>query len=172
MAKKKAAKSAGKSASKSSKSSKSSSKTKVASKPKARAKKSRAASSPMSPKKVHTGSGPSAREIGSDLVRLCNMGNLSEPVKKWYHRNIDSIEADGQLWLGLKGIEAKNAWWTQTFEMHSFAAEGPYVGATGFAVKFTMSVTNRMTGERTDMSEVGVYTVKNGKIVREEFMYQ
>jgi hypothetical protein len=35
-----------------------------------------------------------------------------------------------------------------------------------------MSVTNRMTGERTDMSEVGVYTVKNGKIVREEFMYQ
>jgi hypothetical protein len=130
------------------------------------------AAPPVAKKKLNTGSGASAREIGNDLVKLCNMGQLGEPVKKWYHKNIDSIEADGEVWLGMKGIAAKNAWWADTYETNSFSAEGPYVGATGFAVKFVMSITNKATGDRQDMTEVGVYTVKNGKIVREEFMYE
>ncbi len=122
-------------------------------------------------KKIGTGSGAPAREIGIDLVKDCNAGQLAEPYRKWYHRNIESIEADGQMWMGMKGIEAKNEWWNENFQVDSFSAEGPYVGATGFSVKFNIATTNRKTGDKNTMSEVGVYTVKNGKIVREEFMY-
>ena len=34
-----------------------------------------------------------------------------------------------------------------------------------------MDVTPKMTGQRVSMVEVGVYTVEDGKIVREEFYY-
>ena len=50
-------------------------------------------------------------------------------------------------------------------------AEGPYVGATGFSVKFRMDIKDNSTGRRTIMEEIGVYTVFNGKIIQEEFMY-
>lgn len=130
------------------------------------------AASPVKAKKnLTTGSGATAREIGNDLVALCNMGKMEKPIRRWYHRNIDSIEADGEVWLGMKGIEAKNHWWNENFEVNSFSAEGPYVGATGFSVKFTMGITSKKDGSPMDMTEIGVYTVKNGKIVREEFMY-
>ena len=55
--------------------------------------------------------------------------------------------------------------------LHGASAEGPYIGATGFAVKFRVDVTENASGKRLLMEEVGVYTVENGKIVREEFMY-
>ena len=51
------------------------------------------------------------------------------------------------------------------------SAEGPFVGAQGFAIKFKMDVEELNTGTRRVSEEVGVYTVNNGKIVREEFMY-
>jgi ketosteroid isomerase-like protein len=49
--------------------------------------------------------------------------------------------------------------------------EGPYVNGDEFVVRFTMDVTPKATGKRMKMDEVGVYSVKNGKIVAERFCY-
>jgi ketosteroid isomerase-like protein len=38
-------------------------------------------------------------------------------------------------------------------------------------VRFTMDVTPKATGQRMSMDEVGIYTVKNGKIIEERFCY-
>ena len=119
---------------------------------------------------VTTGRGAGPRAIGEDLVLLCNTGRAHEVTSKWLHPRVESIEADGQLWKGVRGVEAKSAWWYANHEVHGFSAEGPYVGATGFAVRFRLAVTPK-GGERMEMTEVGVYTVRDGKIVREEFMY-
>jgi hypothetical protein len=37
-------------------------------------------------------------------------------------------------------------------------------------VQYDADVADKKTNERRKMSEVGIYTVKNGKIVREEFL--
>jgi hypothetical protein len=37
-------------------------------------------------------------------------------------------------------------------------------------VQYDVDVTDKNSGKRMQMSEVGVYTAKNGKIVREEFL--
>jgi hypothetical protein len=58
-----------------------------------------------------------------------------------------------------------------THRLHGASAEGPYIGASGFSVKFAMDVEDTTTNDRSLMEEIGVYTVQNGKIVREEFMY-
>ena len=38
-------------------------------------------------------------------------------------------------------------------------------------MRFTYDITNKPSGNRMTMDEVGLFTVKNGKIAREEFFY-
>ncbi|HLZ10156.1 MAG TPA: SnoaL-like domain-containing protein, partial [Chloroflexota bacterium] len=48
---------------------------------------------------------------------------------------------------------------------------GPYPHDNRFAVRFVFDITNKETGKRTTMDEVGLFTVDNDKITREEFFY-
>lgn len=70
---------------------------------------------------------------------------------------------------GREALLQKHAWWEQNAEMHSSSTDGPYVFGDQFAVNYEMDVT--MDGERSQMKEVGVYTVKDGKVVEERFFY-
>jgi hypothetical protein len=55
-------------------------------------------------------------------------------------------------------------------QVHSFKASEPFVAHDRFVVQYDAEITDRKTMERRKLSEVGVYMVKNGKIVREEFL--
>ena len=129
--------------------------------------------SSMEPMTVKTGSGATPLEVGKDLVAMFNAGKVGEIEAKHWSPKITSIEGVGVSmgWSGKAAVEAKNQGWMMDHVIHGASAEGPYVGATGFSVKFRMDVETKSTGERTTMEEVGVYTVQDGKIVREEFMY-
>lgn len=142
-----------------------------ASKPKPKAKPASGAPTfPGGPKRITTGPGPSAEQIGKELVANFNKGEFEINAKLWSPKLI-GIEGSGLAWHGMKNVEAKNKFWGTTNAVHGASAEGPYIGSTGFAVKFKMDVEDKSTGRRTIMEEIGVYTVKNGKIVQEEFMY-
>lgn len=127
--------------------------------------------SSLAPVRVTTGKGASPEQVGHSLVELFNAGKITEVEKLWWSPSVESVEGIGMAWRGRKAVEAKNAEWYEKNEIRSASAEGPFVGASGFAVKFRMDVEARDTGKRTLMEEVGVYTVQNGKIIREEFMY-
>lgn len=70
---------------------------------------------------------------------------------------------------GREALLAKHAWWEANAEMHSVTTEGPYLFGDQFALRFTMDVT--IHGERSQLAEVGLYTVKDGKIAEERFFY-
>lgn len=123
------------------------------------------------PVKISTGSGPGPAEIGADLVKMFNQGQCEQIEAKWWSPAIESVEGMGMAWRGRSAVEAKNAEWMANNTINGASAEGPFIGASGFAVKFRMDIQDKSTGKRTLMDEVGVYTVKNGKIIREEFMY-
>lgn len=146
-------------------------KSKKAPAKKAAPKKSTTTRSPSGPVVIKTGSGMSPHEIGSKLVADFNSGKFH--MNEMWSPAIISIEGMGvsQAWHGRKAVDAKNEWWASDHIMHGASAEGPFVGATGFAVKFVVDLETKSTGKRETMTEVGVYTVKNGKIVQEEFMY-
>ncbi len=147
-------------------------KAKASAKPIAKGKSPAGAKAPQGMRPVSTGSGASPMELGSKLVSLFNTGQIGECEKLW-DRSIVSCEGMGVglEWAGLAAVEAKNAEWNGKHTMLGGAAEGPFVGSTGFAVKFRLHVKVNETGAEMVMNEVGVYTVQNGKIVREEFMY-
>lgn len=124
------------------------------------------------PKPVKTGKGANPLELGTALVQMVREGKF-EPNDALWSPKFSSIEGHGVAmeWAGKKAVRAKNSGWYEQNTIHGVTVEGPFVGATGFAVKFLMDIEEKGTGSRKTMQEVGVYTIKNGKIVREEFMY-
>ena len=120
-----------------------------------------------------------AMEIGQKLVEMVNQGREGEAefVAQCYADAIVSIEGSGsdEMPARMEGIEAirgKHEWWYNNNDVHGTVAEGPYVGhrEDQFVIKFVMDMTPN-DGERTQMTEVGLFTTKNDKIIQEEYLY-
>jgi hypothetical protein len=122
---------------------------------------------------VSTGSGATPTQIGKTIVAMFNEGKFKEIEDLYWSPDIVSCEGVGvgMEWRGRAAVESKNADWMKDHRIHGASAEGPFVGSTGFAIKFKMDVETISTGHRSVMDEIGVYQVRDGKIVREEFMY-
>jgi ketosteroid isomerase-like protein len=115
------------------------------------------------------------QEIADKLVALCRQGKLPD-AKVLYAPDAVSVEASappgGQKEsVGLAAIQAKGEWWVANHEVHSMVVAGPWPHDDRFIVGFKFDVTMKPTGQRFTMEEMGLYTVKDGKIVREEFFY-
>ena len=120
----------------------------------------------------------SAIEIGTQLVALCRDGKSLEAMETLYDEKIVSIEGQGseEMPARIERIEAvrgKAEWWFNNHEVHSEKATGPFCGIRDdqFVVQFEMDITNKPSGERTQMTEVGIYTVSGGKVIQEEFLF-
>ena len=116
-----------------------------------------------------------AIEVGKRLVELTSADNDAQALAELYADNVVSIEsahAEDQVatWEGISAVHEKHEWWSANATVHETTAEGPYAGFGDdhFVVKFWMDVT--MDGQRNQMSEVGLYTVEAGKIVREVYL--
>jgi ketosteroid isomerase-like protein len=123
-----------------------------------------------------TGSSVSTAAVAHELADLCRDGRNMEAIENLYSPDIVSVESSGneKMPTELKGIAAirgKNQWWYDNFELHSAEVNGPFVGEDQFAVQFTFDATDKNTGKRNKSTEMALYTVKNGKIVREHFFY-
>jgi ketosteroid isomerase-like protein len=115
------------------------------------------------------------QEIANDLVALCREGKFAESGEKYWAQDVVSVEAGNPgggdpVSRGIDAARGKGEWWANNHDVHSVEVEGPYVNGDQFAVRFKMDMTPK-GGERMSMDEVGVYTIKNGKIAEERFFY-
>jgi ketosteroid isomerase-like protein len=114
--------------------------------------------------------------VANELVTLCRAGKNLEAIDKLYSPNIISLEPVAMEGYpaeqkGKDAIRRKNEKWFAENEVHRAEANGPFVGEQQFAVHYSFDVTHRPSGQRFTMSEMALYTVKDGKIVREQFFY-
>lgn len=114
--------------------------------------------------------------VAEELVALCRAGRNLDAVNTLYSPEIVSVESTGseQMPREMKGIDAvrqKNQWWIDNNIVHSADADGPFVGDGKFAVHYLFDATFKPTGKREQMEEIALYTVKDGKIVQEQFFY-
>jgi ketosteroid isomerase-like protein len=115
-------------------------------------------------------------EIGNKLVELCKQGKNHEAMETLYAADIVSVEAMSMPNLpaetrGIQGVRAKGAWWEDNHEVHAASCEGPYPHGDQFIVRFTFDVTHKPSNTRRKMDEMALFTVQDGKIVREVFFY-
>jgi hypothetical protein len=118
----------------------------------------------------------STSAVAQELVTLCRAGKNLDAINKFYAPNIVSLESVGSAEYpaesrGIDATRSKNERWSRENEVHSANAIGPFVGEGQFAVRYDFDVTNRPSARRMKMSEMALYTVKDGKIVHEHFFY-
>ena len=116
-----------------------------------------------------------ANEIAEKLVNWCKQGEFEKPYQELYSPDIVSIENDGSgegaIAKGFEGIQKKGEWWQENFEVHETKVSDLIVTDNWFTVKFEMDTTHKPSGQRSTTSEIAVYQVKEGKIVKEQFFY-
>jgi ketosteroid isomerase-like protein len=121
----------------------------------------------------------STYEVGKRLVELCRAGKNLEAVDSLYAPDVVSVEIHGTDTIpprieGINEVRRKNRWWLDNHTIHGGDAIGPFPHGDRFIVLFKFDVTAKtgpMANRRMQMEEAGLYTVRNGKIVKEEFFY-
>jgi hypothetical protein len=114
-------------------------------------------------------------EVAKKVVELTRKHAWKEAISSLYSKDIVSVEAramDGGSpeMRGIDAVLGKTDWWVNNMEVHSLKVSGPFVAHDRFVVQYDIDVTDKNSKERMQLSEVGVYAVKDGKIVREEFL--
>ena len=117
-----------------------------------------------------------AHEVAKKYVALCKEGKNEQCLDELFAKDAVSVEAGAppgmdRISKGLDAIKAKGKWWTDNHTVHKAEVFGPYPHDDRFAVRFAYDITNKPSGQRMTMDEVGLFTVENGKITREEFFY-
>jgi hypothetical protein len=118
--------------------------------------------------------------VGKQFVDLCNQGKNFDVMKTLYAPNIVSVEAGGSETAGKDAVIKKSERWAATLTIQGEKVLGPYFSIPNpadtnsghFAVHFTFDITPKSTGQRITQQEVGLYTVKDGQITREQFFYE
>lgn len=115
------------------------------------------------------------QEVANRLVALCREGKNDQAVKELYAPDIVSIEPEGvpnRIVKGLAGIAEKGVKFQSTIEkFNSSSISDPIVAENFFSCNMLMNVNMKGVPMAIDMDEICVYTVHNGKIVKEEFFY-
>jgi hypothetical protein len=113
-------------------------------------------------------------QVAQKVVELVRKQAWREALSTLYSNDIVSVEARGNgespEKRGLDAVRAKTDWWIDAMELHGCKVNGPFVAHDRFVVQYDIDVTDKTSKKRMQMSEVGVYTVKDGKIIREEFL--
>lgn len=118
----------------------------------------------------------SIEQLAKDFTQAVKDDN-AEAYQSFWSDDIVSLEpGDGDMSRvqGREQLLQKHAWWFENTEVHSTTTEGPFVFGDQFAVRYGMDVTMPNEAgerERAQFDEVGVYTVKDGKIAEERFFY-
>lgn len=114
-------------------------------------------------------------EIAKKYVDLVK-ANKHEEALELFAQDAVSVEAGGPPGksteaVGLPAIHAKGKEWAANHEIRASRVDGPWPNGDRFIVRFGYELTHRPTGKAMSMEEAGLFTVKDGKISREEFFY-
>ncbi|HEV3394315.1 MAG TPA: nuclear transport factor 2 family protein [Chthoniobacterales bacterium] len=110
-------------------------------------------------------------QVAKKVVELVRKQAWYEALDHLYDDNVVSVEGGaGDEKRGKEAVRGKVDWWLDAMQVHSFNASEPFVAHDRFVVQYDADITEKESKDRRKLSEVGVYTVKNGKIVREEFL--
>jgi hypothetical protein len=121
----------------------------------------------------------SVMDIGKQLVELCRQNKNVDAVNQLYSPNIVSLELMEMPGMprrmeGIEAIRGKNQWWLDNHQIHKNEVFGPYPHGDRFIVVFKIDCTptaGPRAGQRMQAEEAALYTVKDGKIIQEEFFY-
>lgn len=119
------------------------------------------------------------QKVADRLVALCSTGKHFEALTELYAdnaRHVEAMEGPGceRITEGKAKLIQKAEHWAKTTTVHGGTCGKPLVNGDQFVCQMTLDCTSSegpMAGQRMNMSETCLYTVKNGKITEGKFFY-
>lgn len=114
-------------------------------------------------------------EVGAKVAELVRQKEYEQAIDTLYADDIVSVEAEGIEGMpaemrGIDQVRGKTKWWISNMEVHSTEVSEVFAANDKFVLRYDVDVTDKSSKKRMKMSEIAIYTVKDGKIVREEFL--
>ncbi|MEO0965649.1 MAG: nuclear transport factor 2 family protein [Planctomycetota bacterium] len=117
--------------------------------------------------------------VGKRLVELCKQGQNLAAIDELYADDVVTVEVGempgfSQRTEDKASIKAENEKWLSMHEIHGGDVKGPWPHGDRFAVMFSTDMTAKegpMAGQRMQGDELGLYTVRDGKISHVEWFY-
>lgn len=113
-------------------------------------------------------------EVGKKLVALCRENKHDEAMNTLYADDCVQVEASGppgapREFVGLPAIQKMSEEWYKSVKMYGFSTSDPQVHGDRFALWMEIDMEIPGVMPRAKHHEIGLYTVKNGKVSRIEF---
>lgn len=114
----------------------------------------------------------STADVAKKFADALKAQNYEAAEAMWSDDVVSYENMDGPMaeLRGRAAVHGKGEWWFGAHTINSFEAEGPFVNGDQFAILMRIDTTVKETGVRNAMAEIGLYTVKNGKITEERFL--
>jgi hypothetical protein len=113
-------------------------------------------------------------EVANRYVTLAREGMNIQIQEELFDENVECLEPEHSPNPGAKGkaaiAERLKQWYAGVEQVHDSTITGPLVIGNFFSVGMMMDMTMKGLG-RFKMDELGVYEVKDGKIIREQYFY-
>ena len=119
----------------------------------------------------------SVRTVAEKYMELCGKGKHFDFMRTFYAPEMVSVEGDGREFVGKEKVIHKSEVFQGNNAIQSQDLRGPFfcgdanANSGRFGVYSSIDFTPKAGGERQTHEEVGLYTVTNDKITREEFFY-
>jgi hypothetical protein len=119
------------------------------------------------------------QKVASRLMDLCAAGKNLDAIKELYAddaRHVEVLEAPWcpRILEGKKTLLAKSEEFVQNTTIHGASCGKPIVNGDQFICEMSLDCTSNkgpMAGQRMNMKETALFTVKNGKITEGKFFY-
>jgi len=112
-------------------------------------------------------------DVARKFVNWRNTNDAARLRAELYSPDFESIEEGNMTEIGrvrgMEGLKKKGQGLSQYFEVHDIKASSPVVADNWFSLKFEIDTTDKISGKRSVLSEIGVYNVQDGKIVKEHY---
>jgi hypothetical protein len=119
----------------------------------------------------------SVQTVAGKFMELVSQGKHFEVMSTMYAPEMVSVEGDGKEYVGKQAVIHKSEVFQGNNAIQGQDLRGPFfcgdadASSGRFAVYAALDFTPKAGGERQTHVEVGLYTVKNDMITREEFFY-
>ena len=119
----------------------------------------------------------SVRTIAAKFMELCGQGKHFDFMRGYYSPDMVSVEGDARETAGKAAVIRKSEDFQSTVNFVSQELRGPFfcgddkANSGRFGVYMAYEFTLKADGSKLKREELGVYTVKNDMVVREEFYY-
>jgi ketosteroid isomerase-like protein len=110
------------------------------------------------------------RALAQRIVELTTASD-EHGIFELYADGVESVEMNMPPTVGLDALRGKLEGWNSMVSNPQFAAANVWVDGNTIVVEWVGNVTLKATGRQTQLREIAVHEVEDGKIVRERYYY-